>query len=386
MAPAAVRVCCACVRWFPVVFITAVIVWSYYAYVVALCVYTVPSIAEKVIYLLIYHPILVIFLWAYAKTIFTDVWNGSVPRSVSKHPVSLLTCMWAYAKTIFTDVGSVPRSFYLTVQEINRLERERGEEAQKNILLELAKDKPILNRTHAGSARYCEKCKCIKPDRAHHCSVCGQCVLKMDHHCPWVNNCVGFTNYKYFVLFLGYGLLYCLFIAFTSLNYFIEFWTGGSSKEAVKFHVLFVFFVAMMFGISLISLFGYHIYLTCSNRSTLESFRSPIFQTGADKNGFSLGKLNNFKEVFGERKLFWFLPIFSSDRDGVSFPTLKSQTNSNSYQTMAQTPSFGDGIAYPTRTVDIPSDGLLADRQRWMEEGDADGGTQLSGSSTNLIK
>ncbi|CAC5414536.1 ZDHHC2_15_20 [Mytilus coruscus] len=346
MAPAAVRVCCACVRWFPVVFITAVIVWSYYAYVVALCVYTVPSIAEKVIYLLIYHPILVIFLWAYAKTIFTDVWNGSVPRSVSKHPVSLLTCMWAYAKTIFTDVGSVPRSFYLTVQEINRLERERGEEAQKNILLELAKDKPILNRTHAGSARYCEKCKCIKPDRAHHCSVCGQCVLKMDHHCPWVNNCVGFTNYKYFVLFLGYGLLYCLFIAFTSLNYFIEFWTGGSSKEAVKFHVLFVFFVAMMFGISLISLFGYHIYLTCSNRSTLESFRSPIFQTGADKNGFSLGKLNNFKEVFGERKLFWFLPIFSS---------------------------FGDGIAYPTRTVDIPSDGLLADRQRWMEEGDADG-------------
>ncbi|XP_063414917.1 palmitoyltransferase ZDHHC20-B-like isoform X1 [Mytilus trossulus] len=342
MAPAAVRVCCACVRWFPVVFITAVVVWSYYAYVVALCVYTVPSIAEKVLYLLIYHPILVLFLWAYAKTIFTDV-------------------------------GSVPRSFYLTVQEINRLERERGEEAQKNILLELAKDKPILNRTHAGSARYCEKCKCIKPDRAHHCSVCGQCVLKMDHHCPWVNNCVGFTNYKYFVLFLGYGLLYCLFIAFTSLQYFIEFWTGGSSKEAVKFHVLFVFFVAMMFGISLISLFGYHIYLTCSNRSTLESFRSPIFQTGADKNGFSLGKLNNFKEVFGERKLFWFLPIFSSDRDGVSFPTLKSQTNSNSYQTMAQTPSFGDGIAYPTRTVDIPSDGLLGDRQRWMEEGDADG-------------
>ena len=36
--------------------------------------------------------------------------------------------------------------------------------------------------------------------------------------------------------------------------------------------------------------------------------------------------------------------------------------------------SFGDGIAYPTRTVDISSDGLLADRQRWMEEGDADGG------------
>ena len=194
MAPAAVRICCACVRWFPVVFITSVVVWSYYAYVVALCIYTVPSIAEKVLYLLLYHPLLFMFLWSYGKTIFTDV-------------------------------GSVPRSFFLNPQEINRLERERNEEAQKIILTEIAKDKPVLNRTHSGSPRYCEKCKCIKPDRTHHCSVCGQCVLKMDHHCPWVNNCVGFTNYKFFVLFLGYALVYCLFVACTSLKYFIEFWT-----------------------------------------------------------------------------------------------------------------------------------------------------------------
>jgi palmitoyltransferase len=34
--------------------------------------------------------------------------------------------------------------------------------------------------------RWCSRCQAPKPPRAHHCSVCRRCVLKMDHHCPWV--------------------------------------------------------------------------------------------------------------------------------------------------------------------------------------------------------
>jgi hypothetical protein len=37
----------------------------------------------------------------------------------------------------------------------------------------------------------CDRCQTVKPLRSHHCSVCRGCVLGMDHHCPWLNNCVG---------------------------------------------------------------------------------------------------------------------------------------------------------------------------------------------------
>ena len=301
--------CVKTVKWFPVLFIVSVIGWSYYAYVLQLCFLTVTSVIQKIIYIVIYHVLLVFFLWSY----------------------------W---QTILTSNGKVPVQFRLPSSELDRLIQAESDEAKIQVVRRFAQNLPVSNRTASGAIRFCEVCQHVKPDRAHHCSVCGECVLKMDHHCPWVNNCVSFTNYKYFTLFLGYALIYCLFISLTTLQYFVRFWKGELDGMG-RFHILLLFFISLMFALSLVSLFGYHFYLVIHNRTTLESFRPPVFQIGPDKNGFSLGKFNNFQEVFGDNRKLWLLPLYSSLGDGVVFP-VRAQHHSNLYNSMGSTHNRSD--------------------------------------------
>ena len=66
-------------------------------------------------------------------------------------------------------------------------------------------------KSNSDNARFCRSCQVYKPPRAHHCSRSNRCILRMDHYCPWMNNCIGFYNYGHFIRFLIFVDIGCLF-------------------------------------------------------------------------------------------------------------------------------------------------------------------------------
>lgn len=146
-------------KWLPVLFILAVLSWGYYAFVIELCLLT---LMDNFVILCVL--LLVTFHYLIAMT------------------------LWSYYQTIFTPPGSVPREFWLTIQELEAISNEPAEEGRRAKYEAIVHSRrlPVYARTYTGGFRTCEKCNLIKPDRAHHCSVCDACILKMDHHCPWL--------------------------------------------------------------------------------------------------------------------------------------------------------------------------------------------------------
>merc|ERR1719409_954576 len=121
----------------------------------------------------------------------------------------------------------------------------------------------------SGQARHCKWCGKYKPDRCHHCRVCRTCILKMDHHCPWIYNCVGFKNYKYFFLLLLYGISDLHLIAWTMTETVTRSWNVNTPFNTL-FCVLFGQSLSVFLACLITPFFFFHIWLMVKAMTTIE--------------------------------------------------------------------------------------------------------------------
>ncbi|KAF8108571.1 hypothetical protein N665_0108s0104 [Sinapis alba] len=213
----------------------------------------------------------------------------------------LAMLLWSYFSVVFTDPGVVPPNWRPATDE------ERGESDPLTSLEFVGLQTDSSNPR----VRFCRKCNQPKPPRCHHCSVCSRCVLKMDHHCVWVVNCVGALNYKYFLLFLFYTFLETTLVTLVLMPHFIAFFSdeeipGTPGTLATTF---LAFVLNLAFALSVMGFLIMHISLVAGNTTTIEAYEK---KTSA-RWRYDLGRKKNFEQVFGMDKRYWFIPGYTEE-------------------------------------------------------------------------
>ncbi|KAG8231600.1 hypothetical protein J437_LFUL012292 [Ladona fulva] len=180
-------------------------------------------------------------------------------------------------RTSFSDPGVIPRA---TPEEVAHIERQTIQAAVVQTESEISRPPPrtqeVLVRGHPVKLKYCFTCKIFRPPRASHCSLCDNCVERFDHHCPWVGNCVGKRNYRYFYMFIVSLSFLCVFIFACSLTHLILLTRDNKPfLEAVRdTPASVVVSIVCFFSLwSILGLAGFHTYLTTSNQTTNEDIK-----------------------------------------------------------------------------------------------------------------
>lgn len=153
---------------------------------------------------------------------------------------------------------------------------------------------------------WCVQCQILRPARSRHCRLCNSCISRADHHCIWVDNCIGEGNLKCFLallLSLITVLTYAVFLTYLQLGIGMisslslaqnrsaderllgvdaayyqpvlvnqDFWrhTLRSTVPHGQVGIAFVGCMALLTAPVILAFLSYHVYLVSSGMTTYE--------------------------------------------------------------------------------------------------------------------
>ncbi|UJR22005.1 hypothetical protein I4U23_025072 [Adineta vaga] len=162
----------------------------------------------------------------------------------------------------------------------------------------------------------CNRCEINRPPRAHHCRICKRCVRRLDHHCPWVNNCVGEFNQKYFILFLFYigaTSIYAIIFTIWALIVFPQ------KTESQIIHSVVICVEACLFGIFVLTVFIDQVQSIAIDRSLIDTLK--LDENARNAPQILPPKRVLFGKVFGPGPIFcWLCPCDSKKSSQFSNP------------------------------------------------------------------
>ena len=225
------------------------------------------------------------------------------------NPLALMTLI-THIKSMFTNPGYVPIPNTFSVNSPISIDNNSfSEKTEKNNNIENKNDPEL----------YCNKCHNNRPPRAHHCRVCKKCTLKMDHHCHWIANCVGYYNQKNFYQFLFYStigdIVGFLFLFFEFLN--CDKSLKNNVPKNVKINSAFELFYYMWTPINLLigtlcalsmsigigTIFIKQTKMLLNNQTTIDKKK---YYNWRDSPFYERDKMKSFKSVMGKTVFDWF--------------------------------------------------------------------------------
>ncbi|KAL3715643.1 hypothetical protein ACJRO7_007385 [Eucalyptus globulus] len=189
--------------------------------------------------------------------------------------------------------------------------------------------------------KYCDPCLLFRPPRASHCSICNNCVQRFDHHCPWVGQCIGIRNYRFFFMFISTSTMLCIYVfAFSWIDLLQlkraknSIWKAMSNDYLSDFLIIYCFVAVWFVG----GLTVFHSYLISTNQTTYENFR---YRYDKKENPYNKGVMGNLREVF-------FSKIPPSMNNFRAFVEVEEEDAVG-----VVTPNFGEGIMSSNEKIDI---------------------------------